>query len=493
MFDSQFFPTPENVIAEMLTGQNINNKVILEPSAGSGNIIDYCKMQGAKDVLFCEKHIELQKIAATKGRFLCADFFDVKSEDVSHIDFIIMNPPFSNAAEHILKAFEIAPKGCKIIALCNNETVENTYSESRKRLAFLIAENGSFKNLGNCFEEAERKTNVDICCITLTVAGEAYSEEFEGFFTDDEPTETGEIGLMSYNVVRDLVNRYVAAIKLFDKQIELGIQMNNLTRGFYCSSISFECTEDKKPKTRNDFKKDLQKSGWQFIFNKMDLKKYTTKGLKEDINKFVEQQEEIPFTMKNIYKMIEIVIGTTGSRMDKAILEVFDKLTTHYHDNRFNVEGWKTNSHFLINRTFILPYIVDTGVWSCNKDTVKLSSYSHSENIEDMVKAICFLTGDNYDLMPSLNSFVTDTKMLYGKWYDWGFFEIKGYKKGTMHFKFKTEGLWAKFNQKVGQLKGFPLYEHKAPQPKESYTRREERKQPQHRKEFKTIFSTTIN
>ena len=106
-----------------------------------------------------------------------------------------------------------------------------------------------------------------------------------------------------------------------------------------------------------DFKKDLQKAGWNFIFSQLNMEKYSTSALKEDINKFVEQQEQIPLTMRNIYRMLEIVVGTTGQRMDKAINQVFDKVTMHYHENRHNVEGWKTNSHYLLNRRFIMPNI----------------------------------------------------------------------------------------------------------------------------------------
>ena len=30
-----------------------------------------------------------------------------------------------------------------------------------------------------------------------------------------------------------------------------------------------------------------------------------------------------------------------------------------------------------------------------------------------------------------------------------------------MHFEFKDEVLWGKFNQRISKLKGFPLYEYK--------------------------------
>lgn len=50
----------------------------------------------------------------------------------------------------------------------------------------------------------------------------------------------------------------------------------------------------------------------------------------------------------------------------------------------------------------------------------------------------------------------------YGQWVEWGYFKIKGFKKGTMHFEFLDRELWARFNQRIAKIKGYPLYE-KAP------------------------------
>ena len=115
MFDSEFYPTPENVVNTMLNGFDLANKTALEPSAGKGDIIDGLNLAGAK-VLSCEKNEELAKICATKSQFLKHDFFTLKAEEISHINFIFMNPPFSNADKHILHAWEIAPAGCTIVS-----------------------------------------------------------------------------------------------------------------------------------------------------------------------------------------------------------------------------------------------------------------------------------------------------------------------------------------------------------------------------------------
>jgi len=459
MFNPDFYPTPNDVIFLMLEGINITDKVILEPSAGKGNIIDYLNDNGAKEVLFCELNEDLAHISSQKARFLKADFLELESSDISHVDLIVMNPPFSGDEKHILHAFNIAPAGCKIISLCNAQTIVNPYSQSRKELKNNINLYGNYTSLGNCFENSERTTGVEIGLVILQKSGAKYSTEFEGFFLDDEEEPEGE-GIMSYDVVRDLVNRYVESIKIFDKQLEEANRMNNLTSGYFSVKIGFQVTDKEKPIQRADFKKEMQKSGWNFIFNKMNMQKYSTQSMRDDINKFVEDQTHIPFTMRNIYKMLEIVIGTTEQRMDKAIEVVFDKVTSHHHENRFGLKGWKTNENYVLNQKFIVPSICyQDQRWYKGETKIQMNS---SNTLEDMLKAICYITGDNYDEFDTL--YTTGRKPIneYGQWFEWAYFRVKCFKVGTAHFEFKDKEIWGRFNQRVAKIKGFPLYE-KAP------------------------------
>lgn len=501
MFSSEFFPTPGDVINDMLRGYDLEGKSVLEPSAGKGDIVDFCIGSGAF-VIACEKHPDLRKILNTKCNIIANDFFEVKSEQISHIQLIIMNPPFSNGEKHILHAYDIAPAGCDIVALCNYSNIVNPYSQTRSQLVRIIEQNGSYENLGKCFSSAERETDVEVALIKIKKPGENPDSEFEGFFLDEDPEEEQANGIMPYNLIRDLVNRYVAAVKLYDEQLAVGIRMNNLLGNFYGANLAFTMTEEGMPVSKNSFKKALQKAGWQFIFNKMNMQKYATKGLREDINKFVEQQHHIPFTMRNIYKMLEIVVATNSQRMDKALLEVFNKLTEHYHDNRYNVEGWKTNSHYLINQTFILPYLIYQS-WG------RMSIQDRNcEIIDDFLKALCYLTGRNYDdclsfryrcnskyILMKDGKFVPDSSsyhwvpkrvetedeaiaykeeqealghtieilppLEWGKWARWEYFDFKCYKKGTCHFRFRDPELWGKMNQHIARIKGYPLFEYK--------------------------------
>lgn len=121
-------------------------------------------------------------------------------------------------------------------------------------------------------------------------------------------------------------------------------------------------------------------------------------------------------------------------------------------------EKWKTNSDYMVNRRFIVPRICDYDArWP--SAYVKIAYYGggYARDIDDVVKAMCYLTGCNYDDFSSLNDFVSRLTMNWGQWYEWGFFRIRGYKKGTMHFEFVREEDWMKFNIEVARIKGWQL------------------------------------
>ncbi len=455
MFNKDFYPTPENVIAQITWDLEFNNKTVFEPSAGKGDIVDFCLKSGAK-VIACEIEESLRTILKTKCKLIADDFLKVTSDMISHIDYIIMNPPFSADEKHILHAWKIAPEGCQIVALCNYETINNSRYSYRDQLVRIIKNYGTSENIGDVFSSAERKTNVEIGLVKLYKPKSKSENEFDGFFMEEEEEEQFN-GIQQYNFVRDVVNRYVGAIKIFDEQLESAKKMKNLTASFFNTSIALSFTNEKAEFTREEYKKELQKSAWKHIFSKMDMDKYATQSLKDDINRFVEKQTQVPFTMRNIFHMIQIVIGTHSQRMDKALIEVFDNLTKHYHDNRYSVEGWKTNSHYLVNEKFIMPYISPQSRWGSGPAI----NERQSDIVDDFVKALCFLVGKNWTF-DNRFSYAVSTKekpIEWGQWFEFMFFDVKLFKKGTGHFKFKDRELWALFNQQIARIKGFPLPE----------------------------------
>ena len=167
IFNRDFYPTPESVIEQMLKLTDVRGKIVLEPSAGSGNIVNFCKKRGAREVIACEINDKLRAIVAGKCRVIASDFLEVTADMVSHVDLIVMNPPFSAEEKHILHAYEIAPEGCEVISLCNNSMLSHSHTENSRKVNELLNLYGSSEYLGNVFTSAERTTDVSVSVLRL--------------------------------------------------------------------------------------------------------------------------------------------------------------------------------------------------------------------------------------------------------------------------------------------------------------------------------------
>lgn len=93
--NTDFYPTPTEVIYTMMLGEDFIGKTILEPSAGSGNIVKWLRENGAGEVIACENDPTLRKLLQGECELIAENFLSVRPEDISHVDYIVMNPPFS--------------------------------------------------------------------------------------------------------------------------------------------------------------------------------------------------------------------------------------------------------------------------------------------------------------------------------------------------------------------------------------------------------------
>ena len=478
-----FYPTPQDVIDQMLLEVDVRDKVILEPSAGKGDIVTALIEAGAKEVLACENDPNLlwtlqMSQPADRFRLLKEDFLQVTREEVSHVDAIVANPPFSRAAEHILHMWDVAPDGCTVVALCNDDSLEGNRSEKWEKVRELVQDHGRKITLHDAFTSAERRTDVAVAMLTLR-KGAAATDPFEGYFFSKEEDEAfggNTAGIMPYNAVRDIVQRYVTACRLFNEVNRLSHEINKLAQysepakkgQVYdyspCIPITFGAhrvdTYGRAVSTEVSFdtyRKELQKYYWNVIFHKLNLEKYSTTKLQEQINRFVEQQKDMPFTMRNIYAVLDIIIQTNGQRMREALVEAFEKICSFSAENSTAGEKWKTNADYMVNRRFIVPDIARGYHWYSNEpwEYVHISDYGRKA-MDDIIKALCFITGTRYEDVPSIMQ-LEDDRAPWGEWVDWGFFRIRLYKKGTAHCEFRDEETWYRFNAEVARIKGWQL------------------------------------
>ena len=123
----------------------------------------------------------------------------------------------------------------------------------------------------------------------------------------------------------------------------------------------------------------------------------------------------------------------------------------------------------MLNKKFIVEGVMETQSYMGFRP--RYDSFA-TRKIDDLVKVLCNITGLDYDFIgpiynqgrdysvaEKLKGIVKIEKFEPNVWYDWGFFEIKAFKKGTMHFKFKNTNDWYLLNKAYGELKGFTLSE----------------------------------
>ena len=184
-----FYPTPDNLAWEKANslqstkcGRKHLPQPILEPSAGDGALAR--QIHAVADIRHDPKTGELDRYSTSKAKEFDLDCVELSSDfraklkkdgfRVVHDDFltfrpakkyaaIIMNPPYSAGAAHLLKALEIMKDGGKIRCLLNAETIRNPYTNERKELAQKLNElNAQIKYIPDAFKNARRAAVVHL-------------------------------------------------------------------------------------------------------------------------------------------------------------------------------------------------------------------------------------------------------------------------------------------------------------------------------------------
>ncbi|MED4892472.1 MULTISPECIES: DUF4942 domain-containing protein [Heyndrickxia] len=173
--NKDFYPTPRDLFYKLIDGNRYIVGRILEPSAGKGDLIKYIKDLNRRDsvrVDAIEKDERLASMLMSEGfHVVWGDFLTY--ETFKEYDYIIMNPPFSNGVDHVLKALELAEKQisrCEIYAIINKETLTNAYSNKRKELLRKLGEHkAEIRYVQGAFADAERRTDVEVALIHVKV------------------------------------------------------------------------------------------------------------------------------------------------------------------------------------------------------------------------------------------------------------------------------------------------------------------------------------
>ena len=516
LFDKEFYPTPEQVAVKMLApyAERLNSATILEPSAGSGAILDVLTSKGVpyeyekkngksyyttvkadpKRVYAIEKNEELSMILHQKGyKVIGSDFLTFWPEH--RFDLLALNPPFSNGDDHLLHAWEILDGG-DIVCLLNAETIHNPFSAARQRLKAIIAEHGSVEFIGQAFKNAENPTDIEVAIVRLhkEAKDDPFKLNLDGL-TQEKAPDFSEMAREGDSVaVRNGLDAYIRSWQLTKVA---AVDLINAYSRFLFFAQAFLDNSDRKDRSLgitehilkslsdlrsyssvglknvyNDFLDSAKSSAWNAIIDQIGLGKYMTGGLRQKLNDFRNAQGTAEITKENINALFNYIMFNINDIMNQTVVEVYDIFTRYFKGNTDCDEGWKTNKRFRCNRKIILPDCVDAGykpqIYGYDRYySVSIGSYSV---LDDIDKAMCWLSGTNFDELNKERQYDNGGRTPSGNddtiyraiktipvgsndWHDSRFFRIKAFKKGTLHLEFKDEDLWNRFNIAVNQGK----------------------------------------
>jgi len=140
----QLFETPKDLAERMVDMVEIVGCMdVLEPSAGTGVIVEAIRQQGGRAVSV-EINGELAKSLEKKGGIVINGDFLQCGEELGTYDAVVMNPPFSNAQDiaHIMHAFKFLKAGGRLAAICANGP-----RQKEKLGAFIEQHGGTWEDL----------------------------------------------------------------------------------------------------------------------------------------------------------------------------------------------------------------------------------------------------------------------------------------------------------------------------------------------------------
>lgn len=473
MFNSNtdFYPTPPYVIDLMLKpiayhgsyGYSLPYQRILEPSAGKGDIVDHMIKhyhQDKRDIFCVENDPNLCAILNDKGYTLIdRDFLQYGERYI--FDLIVMNPPFSNGVDHLLKAWDVLAYG-DIVCLLNAETILNPYSEKRKLLLRTIEAHGSYTEIGQVFLDAERKTGVECVIVYLHKEKQQSSWQFETKDMDfDSATQESEFNpnpLASADLLESLVRQYTIACDILVKQNELQKQYNYYTRGI-STRIEEPDKQDRKQRedelavdrTLHEQIDELKAQFWSYVFYKTKIGQVTTSQFRKNFDTIMSQTKRLAFTSHNVISILQVFYLNQHEIMKDCLLNTFDKATAYHKKNIVWVEGWKTNKAYRVNQKIILPrgfsYDARGPWWNL--------SYGDScrDFYDDMDKSLCYLSGEKIEKITLISKAmerhfddIRNRRISYDTIFESTFFKVKVHKKETVHLWFKDKDLLDRFN-----------------------------------------------
>lgn len=474
---SEFYPTPKSICGQMIGCVNwAKVKTVLEPSAGKGDLCDavknYCKhgrYERNVDIDCVELDANLRLILKGKDYRVVHDNF-LGYITSKKYDLIIMNPPFSNGDEHLVKAIEMQEwVGGQIVCLLNAETLLNPYTNLRKVLMKKIKEHRAVvRYLKSPFKKAERKTDANIALISFSIPSKVRDSEIfsrmekaRGEEFNSEECKDVAPGDRIEGLVRAYEIESEASLAFLREWDALRPKIMNGSDWYSKPSIGItidghEVRDGIDTEAINDYLKTVRLKYWNKLLDLPVIGKQMTTSIRNSYNAKIRDMADYEFSMFNIQEVIWDIRAQLMAGVEDEILGLFDKLSNEHayyngcNENIHYYNGWKTNKAHKVNYKVIIPaygsfarrYDYDKHRRFVEKTNDFIDSRSCYSTLADLEKTLDYLDGKDpkrcrIELENALN--IAEHYSYQTRNIECTYFYVTFYKKGTCHITFKDD------------------------------------------------------
>ena len=470
----QYYPTPEALsIKAWETFKNKNFIRVLEPSAGEGHLLKPRPFNHWQKIPVDCIEIDIRKhpILRSLGFSVVGmDFMQFKSGSLySHV---LMNPPFVDGAQHVLKAWEILFDG-EIVAILNAETLKNPFSKERKHLLRLIEQFGEVEYLSAMFasQDAERKTDVEIALVWLKKTS-TFEEELLGNILDDLRRDQASAESLAGDCqpIHELAlaNAFIDnAVLMFNAAVEAARQsafsearamryrkMLGQTLGELNGDAAVKSAHTTLDWVKNQLYtdySDLKDRAWSGILRSTQVTSRLSSAAQKRLESDFETIKSLEFTVPNIYGFLQGIIDQQGDIQLSMVCDVFDLITRYHSDNTVFYMGWKSNDKHrslgmrIKTTRFVIP---GHATESYQNDL----SWESQRMLADFDKVFAMLDG-KYEGAVGLESVFRNHfhALRTGQRISGSYFDVRYYPGvGTIHFFPTSKALIDRMNRLVG-------------------------------------------
>lgn len=496
-----YYPTPDSLAFDLAYSALPSNEwgrvkrypgPILEPSAGSGSLAfaieRVCNIHRNKSGNFVGPCGATNKNPhlAQKDRSLDLDVIEISSDfrailkdkglRVVHDDFlsfrpikkywaIIMNPPFSQGAAHLLKALDIQKDGGLVRCILNAETIRNPCTNERRELVSRLEKLGAkitYKK--DAFSDGLRRTNVEVAIVSVDIPErEPVSRirlDLKREMTERLSQNAELAALVSSDPITAAIERYNAAAEGLRR---LYTEFDGI-KSLLVPTDSKEFSGDsavKLDKPYNEAIRVLRRMYWRTLFDLPAIRDNLTASMFYEYQTRLDELADYDFTPYNILTIREEISKNILSGIESEIIKLFDDWTNlHYSEYSKNIHyfnGWCTNEAYKVGKRVIFNCDAYSR-WSCRFDP----EYTVRDTLENIEMVLFHLdtNGVPYnstklrDTLKAAAAAGQTTKIQLR------YFTATFYKKGTCHIEFTNEDVLKSFNLLACQRKGWlpPTY-----------------------------------